>query len=142
MTVRATRIHDARLESVSGDISITGRLAGDAEHRIGTTSGNLTLRCEGGLRVSMRAVSGTVRSDVALRREDMAGQQVLIVGDGTAKVRFRTVSGDLEIRDPVGERLPTPADPVSSETLALLEALERGEIDVDEATRRLEVSHG
>jgi hypothetical protein len=79
------------------------------------------------------------------------GRRTLIVGDGSIGLGFRSVSGDLRIHGPaaassvVAERArsgdvtdPTdPADPADAERMAILRALERGELDVPAAMDRL-----
>ncbi|HYN48287.1 MAG TPA: hypothetical protein VER83_05425, partial [Candidatus Nanopelagicales bacterium] len=88
----------------------------------------------------------------------------LVIGDGAARLAVRSMSGDVEVRAgraaPVAappasdlpgafgfpETPPPPAPPLpptgivgeaNATTLAVLEALARGEIDVAEAERRL-----
>ena len=126
------------------------------EHRVSTINGDLSLGSDGGYSVSVRAVSGSIQTQVPTRREDGKGQRRVVVGDGRAGVTFRTVSGDLILRDagtrdagmrdagaPKTDAVVTPADRGEEMgMLALLEALERGEIDVDEASRRLGAAHG
>ena len=85
-----------------------------------------------------------------------------MIGDHGPTVSFRSMSGDLRVvraealagaRPPAGPVHPEPLDPASpptapgadasdepdtaAEELAILEALERGDIDVAEADRRL-----
>jgi hypothetical protein len=75
------------------------------------------------------------------------------VGAGGPLVLFNSMSGDLSIRHPrrLDRVVPQPPAPPAAPTppapqrpaispdeqLAILQALERGEIDVDEATSRL-----
>jgi hypothetical protein len=76
-----------------------------------------------------------------------------VVGDGAALFRFRSMSGDVRVaggsethEQPAPARTPTapaappepPAVPERTDSLEILRALEAGEIDVEEATRRLE----
>jgi hypothetical protein len=73
----------------------------------------------------------------------------LVAGDGSARLRFRSLSGDLEFnthgaRDTSQHSASEPAqdEPETADALDVLRALERGEIDVDEASRRLEGAPG
>ena len=71
----------------------------------------------------------------------------MIVGDGAASVTFNSMSGDLAVTRSKQAGAPPPAEAKATSTpapivaggdrLAVLGALERGEIDVDEAMRRL-----
>ncbi len=80
-----------------------------------------------------------------------------MIGDGGPDLLFSSMSGDIQVRTPhrgapmapTPPTPPTPPMPVTPPTppipasldpqqqLDVLRALERGEIDVDEATRRL-----
>lgn len=181
---------DAR--TVSGDIDIEAGLGVGPLHTVETVSGDLSIASPTGVTVE-------VKSGLELRR---GGSRGYVSGDGAAKVRFRTLSGDCHLagaRDmyqddddrrgrhrhegrherslesrierqvqrmtrgigpdfdfpstpPMSGRQPmppmppapqmTPASRASSyqavDQLEILRALERGEIDVDEATRRLQ----
>ena len=68
-----------------------------------------------------------------------------LVGSGEPVVIFSSMSGDLAVRRPrrlatmpsAPEAAPSPAPLAEDEQMAVLRALERGEIGVEEATRRL-----
>jgi hypothetical protein len=77
-----------------------------------------------------------------------SGRQ-LVHGDGAARLRFRSLSGDFDLSggesrgaaDMQREGVPPPEaldEAPREDSLEVLRALERGEIDVEEATRRLE----
>jgi len=186
---------DAR--TVSGDIDIEAGLAAGPLHTVETVSGDLSIDSPTGVTVD-------VKSSLELRR---GGSRGYVSGDGAAKVRFRTLSGDCHLagaRDvyeddddrrgrhrhegrherslerrierqvqrmtrgigpdfdfppmpptpgqpPMAPMAPMPPMPPTPPTgaprgssyqpqdqLEILRALERGEIDVDEATRRLQ----
>jgi hypothetical protein len=181
---------DAR--TVSGDIDIEAGLAVGPLHTVETVSGDLSIESPTGVTVD-------VKSSLELRR---GGSRGYVSGDGAAKVRFRTLSGDCHLagaRDmyeddddrrgrhrhegrherslerrierqvqrmtrgigpdfdfpplpPTPGRQPMPPMPPAPpmapasrassyqppDQLEILRALERGEIDVDEATRRLQ----
>ncbi len=140
VVIAADSLGGVRIDAVNGGVELTGRLADDVEHVVGTVSGDLLLCLAGGVRVAMRAVSGAIHVDGPARRETIDGQRIVHVGDARARLRFRTVSGDLDVRAMAAD--PMPDQPAGSSMLAILRAVERGEIDVEEASRRLEVSHG
>lgn len=146
LSVGAERIASVRARSVSGDLRLSGLLAASGEHSIESISGDLELAPSGGVTVRMTAISGSVHSELPHRRESNGGRRSIVVGDGAATVTFRTMSGDLNLMRVPGSGAPDqpvslgspmrPPDP--PDELAILRALERGEIDVDEAARRLE----
>jgi len=108
----------------------------------------------GGLTIEVKTISGDVECDHPDRREGDGRRRPLVIGDGSARLAIRSMSGDVEIRAgrtgpaapvPPGAPAPprTPASPAApgdgpdARTLSVLEALARGEIDVAEAERRL-----
>lgn len=121
----------------------------------------------GGLTVAVKTVSGGVTCNHPDRRDGDGRRRPLVIGDGAAQLNVRTMSGDVEIRpgriapatpaaqapvapDPsVAMPAPVPQAPTApapsavadrgpdAGSLAVLEALANGEIDVTEAERRL-----
>jgi hypothetical protein len=168
LEVRAGRLGDLSLATTSGDLSIAGELMPDGTHRVETVSGDTLLAIAGGARVEVTTVTGDVTSDVAHRSEGGRGRRVLIVGDGRATLTASSMSGDVRIvrarpfetgpnDAPEPEPPPAPAAPppvtptqaadasgaaiaaaYESARLGILRSVERGEIDVAEAGRRLE----
>ena len=153
VSVVAPELRGLRANAVSGDVEIEGQLATGEEYRIDTVSGDVGFGLLGGATFEVRGISSDVVSDLDHRIEGRQDRRRVIVGAGGPDVIFNSMSGDLVIRRP--RRLdrmappappaPTPpappsppAEPLAPEDqLAILEALERGEIDVDEASRRL-----
>jgi hypothetical protein len=135
--VEAERISRLGARSVSGDIDVAGLLEAGPRHAVETVSGDLSLDSAGGVSVE------TARA-MDLGRE----RTPIVVGDGAARLVFRTMSGDHRIRG--GRRQAAAAEEGSYSTgvpspnaadasrMDVLRALERGEIDVEEASRRLE----
>jgi hypothetical protein len=147
-TLRATR-----LRTVSGDVEIRGGFEPGAMHTIETVSGDVDIESTTGLTVE-------VRKGIDLS----GGPKQRVVGDGSARLRFRSLSGDLHVmgvgvdRGVKDEPWPTPNAPTTptppmpptppspretppapqADSLEILRALERGEIDIEEAQRRLE----
>jgi hypothetical protein len=144
----APRLDGLRASSVSGDIEIEGELGG-GEFRVETVSGDLTVGLVGGASFQVRGLSTDIHSDLDHRIEGQRDRRRVLVGGGGPEFAFSSMSGDLDIRRPrrveaarveVHDAGPRPAAgpaPSAEEQLAVLRALEAGEIDVEEATRRL-----
>lgn len=140
LSVVAPQITSLRVNSVSGDVELEGAFEDAAEHRIDTVSGDVSIGVLGGATFEVRGLSTDISSQVPHRLEGRADQRRVVVGDGAAHVRFSSMSGDLSIRAP--RRLSasdaaaqTPAQQVDE--MEILRAVERGEIDVEEAAQRL-----
>ena len=148
----APRFDALRAITVSGDVELEGALAGGTDHRVETVSGDLTLGAVGGLALEVRGLSSDV--DVALehRSEGSRDRRRYVIGDGSAHLLFSSMSGDASVGTarrvvavapaappaPAPPGAPPPPAPLTDdEQLRILRALERGEIDVDEAARRL-----
>ena len=178
LEVQAQRLDLVRLRSVSGDARLHGAFNAGPEHRVETVSGDLWLEVEGGLTIEASGPKVSLSSALPGRVDDSRGSRGLVIGDGAARLRFRTLSGDVHVdgagarrahsrpatppapEPPVPPAPPTvppfdadeptrayratrPDDPPAAaprEPLEVLRALERGEIDVEEATRLLEVT--
>jgi len=166
VTLRASEPIDLRVEAVSGDLSaITPRLdalrassvsgdieveaaLGAGEFGVETVSGDLTVGLLGGASFRVRGLSTDIHSDLDHRIEGHRDRRRVTVGAGGPEFSFSSMSGDLAIRRP--RRLDVASQPTAvadaqaansgrsqEDQLAVLRALEAGEIDVDEATRRL-----
>jgi hypothetical protein len=123
-----------KLRSVSGDARVRGRLSIGPEHRVETVSGDLLLEPQGGLTIEASGPIVSLSSNLGGAVKSGPGQRGLVVGDGSARLRFRSMSGDVSVIGEPGANQPRPAP---QDSLEILRALERGEIDVDEATERL-----
>ena len=162
------RVERFAYSSTSGDLKLTSEL-GDGPHAIATVSGDAIVTTRNGIRVAAQTLTGDLKSDLPHSSEGRAGQRSLIVGEGSAVVHFRSVSGDLRVVGPNGHgaidaipRPPAPPAPpappnvptvptppalpgrdeqagAATETarLEILRALERGDIDIDQATQQL-----
>ena len=139
----APRFDDARIATVSGDIELEGDLRPQTAHRFETVSGDLSLGVVGGVTLEVRGLSSDVDVSVAHRSEGSRDRRRYVIGDGAASVQFSSMSGDVSVH--AARRVaaaPPPKAPAvtpmsADDQLAVLRALERGEIDVDEASRRL-----
>jgi hypothetical protein len=178
VSVSGGSLTSLRVGTTSGDVRIDSPITGRRGHAIDTLSGDVSLVAEAGLRVDARTVSGDLTSDLPHRSEGRMGRRTLVVGDGSIELAFRSVSGDLQVRDlrgraghgpiapptpsapppptapaapaapPVGSPTddrarsgtaagPSAADPSETDRLAILKAIEAGEIDVATAMERL-----
>ncbi len=102
IVVDAELIQAFSARSVSGDVVVRGPLGRDGGHTFESVSGDLQLSTPSGVSVEMQSLSGSVRSDLASRRETRGGRSVFIVGDGAVGIRARTVSGDVLVGGPSG----------------------------------------
>lgn len=143
---------ELRVVTVSGDVELEGELAAGVEHRIETVSGDLMLGTSVGLALEVRGLSSDVDVSLPHRTEGSRDRRRYIVGDAAARLQFSSMSGDVSVHRPRRSAAP-PAPPAApapgappappaprlddDEQLRVLRALERGEIDVDEAARRL-----
>ena len=150
LSAEAPTFERLRAQSVSGDISVDGQLAARTTHMVETVSGDCRLALASGATIEVRGLSGDVRSSLPHRIEGTAERRRLTVGDGAASVAFNSMSGDLAVipsrqapSEPAAVTPPAaPAKTVkptasADRRIEILGALERGEIDVDEAMRQL-----
>jgi hypothetical protein len=170
--IRAPRLTRAVVETTSGDLRLDAVLSGAGLFEVQSVSGDVVIVGRSGLRVEARTVTGDLRSELPHRRDSAPGRKLLVVGDGTAIVAFRSVSGDLRIvapRDALPPTVSGSAAPVGTDAAAkaaasvlaasapfeattaeaaheaghevarldVLRALERGELSVEAAMRRL-----
>jgi hypothetical protein len=138
-------LRSLRATTVSGDVEMEAELAGNGDFKVETVSGDLSVGLVGSATFEVHGLSTDVSSELDHRLEGQVDRRRLIIGSGSPRLVFNSMSGDVSIRHPrrISARPaatqpppePTPAEQESQ--LAVLRALERGEIDVDEATRRL-----
>jgi len=135
-----------RVSTVSGDVELEGALDEGSAHRIDTVSGDLSLGVVAGLTLEVRGLSTDVDINVPHRAVGSRDRRRYVVGAGEPQVLFSSMSGDVSLRvarrgrpeAPVPSTPPLPPRaPDAKGQLAVLQALERGEIDIDEASRRL-----
>ena len=145
LNVTAPILRSLRASTVSGDVELEAQLDEGGDFRVETVSGDLSVGLVGDATFEIRGLSTDVSSELDHRLEGQVDRRRLIVGKGGARLVFNSMSGDVDVRRP--RRLsaePGRTEPVHEPTteekqseLDVLRALERGEIDVDEATRRL-----
>jgi hypothetical protein len=131
VTLEARLVRQLGVRTISGDVRVVGRLQPGPRHSVETVSGDLALETSGGV-----ATETSRALDFGKR-----GGGPVVVGDGSARLFFRSMSGDQRVKLVGAAAADEPAS--TATRLEVLRALERGEIDVDEASRRLEgVPHG
>lgn len=144
LDIRARTLDGLRATTTSGDLTITGEFVGDGPFLIETVSGDASLTPRGDARVEVTTLTGDVHGPHIGHRSSRDRDPIAIGSGEGPTVVFRSTSGDLSVDPRDGEdRSPAPrikADPAAhaaDPSLAILQALERGEIDVDIADRRL-----
>ena len=149
LALRAATLASLVATSTSGDLKIAGLLSGPGPFSMDTVSGDALLAPAGDVQVEMTSVTGDLSSEFdgpSVSR----GRRSLTIGRSGPAVTFRSMSGDLRVVRPVAvSASPAPEPPMppanaaiaaayEAARLRILRALERGEIDVAEAGRRLE----
>ena len=143
LSVTAPTLRTLRANTVSGDVEFEGELAATGDFRVETVSGDLVVGLVGSATIEIHGISTDVSSELDHRLEGQVDRRRLVIGAGGPRLRFNSMSGDVDVRRPrrVGkvEKTAEPVAPAPDHAtqLEVLRALERGEIDVDEATRRL-----
>ena len=159
LDLRAGSVGALRATTTSGDLRLSARFDGAGPYAIETVSGDATLAPGDDVRIEAKTITGDIDSDLPSRRDDGDGRRALVIGVGGPTISFRSASGDLRVvattppapRPETSPTLPTPPappDPVApppvsvadhdDARLGILRDLERGDIDVHEAGRRLE----
>jgi hypothetical protein len=146
VTITTPLLRRLRANTVSGDVEVEAELAVDGDFRVETVSGDLVVGLLGSAIFEVHGLSTDVNSELDHRLEGQVDRRRLIIGNGGPKLVFNSMSGDVEVRRPrrVSARVPSatpspaPAAGEQKSQLDVLRALERGEITVDEATRRLD----
>lgn len=138
--VTAPRFDALRTSTVSGDVDLEGALHAGGEFRIETVSGDVAFGPVGSATFEVRGLSTDISSDIDHRIEGRADRRRVTIEGGGPELVFSSMSGDFHVRRPRNlDRDVAPRTPpnVAHDHLDVLRALERGEIDVEEATRRL-----
>ncbi|MGA2513257.1 MAG: hypothetical protein ABSG37_06535 [Candidatus Limnocylindrales bacterium] len=114
--VRARRFYGTALSSTSGGIAIVGELDPSGDHRADSISGSVDLTPLNGVTAELRAISGSISSNVEHTMTGSRGYWRSVVGDGAAAFRVNSTSGGLRILearpgDHVGSPAATAAPP-------------------------------
>jgi hypothetical protein len=153
--IRGETLSTAEIATTSGDVRVTGRFDDAGPFVFETVSGDITLAVANDITIEATTITGSLRSERPARLIEGPGQRTLVVGAGGPAVAFRSTSGDLRIARAEAGRpaapapaIPAPPTPPTAPmapdapaeddaALRILRALERGDIDVAEAERRL-----
>lgn len=143
VNISTPTLRSLRANTVSGDVEIEAALAADGDFRVETVSGDFVIGLVGSATFEIHGISTDVSSELDHRLEGQIDRRRLVIGSGGPRLVFNSMSGDVDVRRP--RRLVVVEEPRAAATpapdqatqLEVLRALERGEIDVDEATRRL-----
>jgi hypothetical protein len=168
LTVFAGDLSRFTLNTVNGDTTVQTALTGDASRIDGVNGDvrlDLIFPAATGGTLSVRSVTGDTHVEAPFRSVAKRTWRIGPGGEGGPSVAVKTVSGDLEARGKLSDEVdrpvesiiaipPRPPEPprppaapdgptvpdeaVTDPRLAVLQAVERGEIDIDEAMRRLE----
>jgi len=165
LRVRAPRLETLDASTTSGDVRIEAELVAGGDHAITSISGDVEVTTASPVRLVAQTIAGDVRATGVHATEGGHGRRTLVVGNGSVRLTVRTTSGDVRLRvqrapapdgQPSAPAAGAPADappavPVGSATvvdrreaerLDVLRALERGDMDVETATARLEALDG
>lgn len=104
--VQAERLSRFGFSSVSGDISVEGQLPPGEDYRVHTVSGDFELVTPSGVEVEASGPSVSMRTRMPHRSDSGRGRKVITVGDGAARVRFRSMSGEVTVSAPYGDHRP------------------------------------
>lgn len=140
VSIMAPLLRSLRANTVSGDVELDAELDARGEFRVESVSGDLAVGLIGSATFEVHGLSTDVHSELDHRLEGQVGHLRLIIGSGGPRLVFNSMSGDLDVRRPrriAPAAAATAPVPAPATRLEILQALERGEIDVDEATRRL-----
>ena len=94
---RAPRFDGVGIETVSGDVELAGMFMPGRQHVVSTVSGDVELALVGGLTLAVRTVSGSVDCEHPDRRDGDGRRRPLVIGDGSAQLSVRTMSGDVDV---------------------------------------------
>jgi hypothetical protein len=163
VAVKGGTLDRVAVTTTSGDVLLGSEL-GAGPHSIATLSGDAVIRAGDGVTVMARTLAGDLTSTLPHRSEGGPGRRSIVVGNGATNLQFRSVSGDLRVvgsgdkldafevplapappTPPAPPRAPVspghagagPADDPDAVRLAILRALERGDIAIADATARL-----
>jgi len=142
--IAAPRITRLSLTTTSGDVQLGGALVGDGPFAVRTVSGDARLTVSGDVRIEGRSLTGRIRSDRPHQVHGSPGRRNVTVDGQGPLLTFESVSGGLRIAEPptTTGSAQAPIEVVALEEdeasrLEILWALERGQIDVAEASARL-----
>jgi Toastrack DUF4097 len=153
LTIHAAIVHALRAATTSGDLTIHAALAGEGPFSLETVSGDISLSPGPDARIAIRTITGDVHSALQAPVEEVDGARIMTIGAGGTAISVRSTSGDIGIVRPptivapavvlhpdaqAPDTAPDDAASARVDDLAILQALERGEIDLVAARRQLD----
>lgn len=149
ISVRRSRLASLTAKTVSGDISVESPLDPQGAYSANSVSGSLHLFLPVDTRATIQLASttGQAKCDLACKvSESRRGVWRGELNGGGATVEFHTVSGNLYVGVSGAEEPPVvaseePAQPAAAgeaPEMAVLRAVERGELTVEAALKKLE----
>jgi hypothetical protein len=158
LSLTAPTVSRLRATTTSGDLRIDAEPRPGGDYAVESISGDATVFARSGVVVEAKTISGDIEAEGRVLAETLPGRRRLTVGGGGPTLSFRSVSGDLRIREPRTPRpvaapaaSAAPGSPVAGpavagpavaadradERMEVLRAVERGDLDVDAAMVRL-----
>ena len=147
LELRARTLEHLKATTTSGDLTIVGQFVGAGPFVIETVSGDTSLAPVGDVRIEAATLTGDIHGRGIGHRSSRDHGPIVIGSGGGPIVAFRSTSGDLSIvpRAPGDAEPPRTTDEADATeapadddtTLSILRALERDEIDLEEASHRL-----
>lgn len=153
ISIERSRVKRPDIVTVSGDVRVEG-VAGEGDGKVKTVSGDIELRLAGeAMELEFQTLSGDVEVDAADAKLEKKGRREwsVRIGQGGARLKVKTVSGDLAVRrsgtpapadleEPSEGAIPmgAPATPARPQVLDLLERVARGEVSVEDAAAALD----
>ncbi len=152
LTFRSCAWPSGQLRTISGDVTAEVRLDAEGPLSFNTVSGDVELRTPSAIELRFDTMSGELEAPEGIAIERLGRRHfVARRGEGGAEVHVHTMSGDVTIwrADVDAPEAPAARAPAPSagrdqkaDAIAVLRALEQGEIDADEAARRLDAVRG
>jgi len=156
LRLRGGSIATLRASTTSGDIQIEGTFDGLGPYLIQSVSGDVGLEPAGPALIGVRTITGELHNDIGATRHPSSDVRTIQIGGGGPVIDVRSTSGDVTVSGRAaapGAAMTAPdvatADDAESSTdetdaqdndarLDILRAVERGDLDVGEATQRLD----
>jgi len=149
ITVRQSRLSTLSAKTVSGNISLESPLDPQGSYSAHTISGSihLFLPADAAATIQFTSTSGKVQCDLPCQvSESRRGLWRALLNGGGVSVDLHSVSGDLlvalagpeEPPSAAGEPTVTPQPAPEAPEMAVLRAVERGDLTVEEALKQLD----
>jgi DUF4097 and DUF4098 domain-containing protein YvlB len=146
LDLRGRNLERLKATTTSGDLAIVGAFTGEGPYVIETVSGDTALTPIGDVLIEATTLTGDIHGRGVGRRSSRDVGPIVVGSGNGPTIAFRSTSGDLAIDPRAASEvdLPRITDHADSSaaadeerTLTILRALERGEIELEEASVRL-----